>query len=67
MPRVRNRNHPSFWTELAGKLGPPIFAATLVACLLQGTFDPLHAVLMGVGLAFIAFDHWVRFHRSKQP
>lgn len=52
--------HPSFFWEFAGRVGAPIFAATLVACLLSGHFTPLHGVLMGVGLAMMAVCHWWR-------
>ena len=44
---------PGFWSDLAAKLGPPIFAATLVACLLDRTVDPLHGILLVAGIALI--------------
>lgn len=56
-------SHVPFGVELAGRLGPPLFAATLVACLLSGGFDWLHGLLMGLGLALIALEHWYGSHR----
>ena len=40
---------PGFWWEFVGKVGAPMFAATLVASLLSGEFDPLHGVLDVLG------------------
>lgn len=57
--------HTSFWFDLAGKVGPPIFAASLVACLLSGEFESIHAILIGAGLALIGANHWYVFHRSQ--
>ncbi len=37
-------DHIGFWWEFAGKIGAPVFAATLVACLLSSklsSFPPL--------------------------
>jgi hypothetical protein len=53
--------HPRFWPDLAAKVGAPIFAATLVACLLSGDFDLIHGILMGAGLLLIGVGHW-RIH-----
>ncbi len=44
---------PPLWRDLASRIGPPVFAATLVACLLQRTYDPLHIALLVTGLALI--------------
>ena len=44
---------PPLWRDLASSIGPPVFAATLVACLLQRTYDPLHIVLLASGLVLI--------------
>lgn len=55
---------PGFWWELLGRVGAPIFAATLVACLLGGRFDPLHGLLMAAGLGLMALDHWHHHHGS---
>ena len=53
-----------FWWDFAGKVGPPIFAGTLVACLLAGRLAPLHGVLMGAGVVLIAVSHWHDHRRS---
>lgn len=50
--------YPSFWLDLAGKIGPPIVAATLVACLLAGKFELLHGVLLGGGVLLIWLSYW---------
>jgi hypothetical protein len=58
-------SHRGFWVDLSGKIGPPVFAATLVACLLERSFDPMHLALLGVGVALIAGSHWREFHRVE--
>lgn len=55
--------HRSFWLEVMGKLGAPIFAGTLVACFLQRAFDPLHLVLLLTGAALLGVDHWLQHHK----
>ena len=54
---------PGFWWEFVGKIGAPIFAATLVACLLSREFDPLQGILMAVGLGMMGLCHWRTHHR----
>jgi hypothetical protein len=58
---------PGFWWEFVGKVGAPIFAATLVACLLSGELAPLHGVLMGSGLAMMGLCHWRTHRRGRDP
>jgi hypothetical protein len=58
-----NDGHPRFWLEFAGRVGPPILAATLVACLLSKRFEPTPILLLGVGLLLIGLSHWRTFHR----
>ncbi len=55
-------NYTSFWWDFIGKVGAPIFAATLVACLLSEEFFVLHGVLMLTGLGMMIFCHW---HSNK--
>jgi len=50
--------YPGFWLDLSGKIGPPIVAATLVACLLGGKFELLHVVLLGGGILLIWLSCW---------
>lgn len=57
---------PGFWWEFVGKVGAPLFAATLVACLLSGRFEVLHGVLMFVGLGMMGLCHWRTHHRHDQ-
>jgi hypothetical protein len=59
------QDHPRFWVEFASKVGPPVFAGTLVACLMMGRFEPLHGVLLGVGLALIGLGHWRTYHGHR--
>lgn len=47
----------AFWVGTLAKIGPPIFAATLVGCLLKGQVQPIHGVLMAVGFALIYLGH----------
>lgn len=58
-------DHQNFWLELGGKVGPPIFSATLVGCLLSGEFELIHGILLGIGLALIGLQHWYTFHRHE--
>ena len=55
---------PGFWWEFVGKVGAPIFAATLVAALLSDGFVTLHGVLMGAGLGMMGLCHWRTHHRT---
>jgi len=54
---------PGFWWEFIGKVGAPIFAATLVACLLSGEFGALQGTLMASGLTMMGLCHWRTHHR----
>ena len=56
-------HHKRFALELAGRLGAPILAATLVGCMLQGSVGIRHAALMLTGLCLAALDHWATHHR----
>ena len=55
---------PGFWWELVGKLGAPIFAATLVAALLAPEFRALHGALLAAGFAMMGLCHWRTHHRA---
>jgi hypothetical protein len=46
-----------FLIDLAGKMEPPIFAATLVTCLLMGEFGSSHALLMGLAGVLICINY----------
>ena len=59
-------DHKSFIIELAGKLGPPVFAATMVACLLARRYEPSHLVLMGIGILLIGINHWYTYHSKSK-
>ena len=51
-------DYPNFWVDLSGKIGPPIVAATLVACLLGGKVEFIHGGLLGGGVLLIWLNHW---------
>ena len=52
---------------VVGKVGAQILAATLIACLLSETFDWLHALLMGLGIAVLGLGHWHAHHVPRAP
>ncbi len=54
---------PGFFWEFVGKVGAPIFAATLVGWLLSGHFGLLHAILMSLGIGMMALCHWRTHYR----
>lgn len=56
--------HTSFWIDLAGRLGPPVFAGTMVACLLADRFQPSHFLLLGGGILLIALNHWYTYNNN---
>jgi hypothetical protein len=55
-------DHLRFWWEFVGKVGAPIFAATLVACLLSGKVYLLHIILLMMGLGMMVLSHWHDYH-----
>ncbi len=58
-------DHVSFWWEFVGKVGAPIFAATLVACLLSGELAVAHVILMATGLGMMGLGHWSDHHKNR--
>ena len=56
------KRDPGFWLELCGRLGPPVFAGTMVACLLSSKFQTTHGILMGIGFALIVISHFKTYH-----
>jgi hypothetical protein len=56
---------PGFWWEFVGKVGAPIFAATLVACLLSTELTPQHGILMTTGLLMMGLCHWRTHHQHR--
>ena len=55
---------PGFWWEMAGKIGAPIFAGTLVACLLADEVGWEHGLLLTAGLGLMVVCHWRTHHRG---
>jgi len=48
---------------MAHKIGAPVFAGTLVGCTLAGKVEPLHWVLLAVGMLLIFSSHRHAYHR----
>ena len=59
--------HTAFLWEFVGKVGAPMFAATLVACLLSEDVTLVHGGLMVAGLGMMGACHWREHHRSHEP
>jgi hypothetical protein len=59
------RNHLNFWIDFCGRIGAPIFAATLVTTLVSRTFEVVEAVLMTIGLVLMYLHHHVVYHRRS--
>jgi hypothetical protein len=57
--------HTGFWWEFMGKVGPPMFAATLVACLLSGRWELSHGLLLAVAIAMMGADHARVYHKRR--
>jgi hypothetical protein len=57
----------TFWRDIIGKVGAPIFAATLVACLLSEKFLLSHGILMALGLGMMIFCHWSANQHDNDP
>ena len=47
---------------MISKVGAPVFAATLVACLLKEQVQLIHIILMSSGLALIYLGHRMDYH-----
>ncbi len=58
------RKHRGFWLDLLTKVGVPVFAGTLVACLLREEVRLIHVILMGSGLALIYLGHRLEHHAA---
>ena len=56
--------HKKFWIDFSGRVGPPIFAATLVGCLLSLKIEWIHIVLLIIGLGLIGINHWYEYHQN---
>ena len=57
---------PGFWWELVGKIGAPVFAATLVASLLSDAFEVRHGLLIVIGVGMMGLCHWRTHHRDPR-
>ncbi len=60
------RHHMPFYKDLLGRIGAPIFAATLVGCILQERSDWKHWVLLAVGLTLIVASHRWQHHATSE-
>jgi hypothetical protein len=61
-----NLYHNSFWMDFLGRIGAPIFAATLVGCLLAEQFAFIHGLLLLIGISFMGISHWHEYHQTKK-
>jgi len=59
-------DHINFWREFVGKVGAPIFAATIVAGLLAGEFTVLHGILVVTGLGMMVLSHAREYHQKNE-
>ena len=59
---MATHKHKAFWLDLLTKIGAPIFAGTLVACLVKEEARPVHFVLLGVGLGLVYLGHRIEHH-----
>ena len=57
-----SRRHRGFWPDMLSKVGTPVFAATLVACLLKEEVQLIHIILMSTGLALMYLGHRLDYH-----
>jgi len=53
-----NLYHKNFWMDFLGRIGAPIFAATLVGCLLSEQVTYIHGLLLLIGITFMGISHW---------
>jgi len=60
---MTEHSHVPFWKDMAHKIGAPVFAGTLVGCTLAGKVEPLHWVLLAVGMLLIFSSHRHAYHR----
>ena len=63
MPEPAERQHLNFWMDLAGRIGAPIFAVTLVGCLMSQRLEVVHGVLLAAGVGLIFLNHRYLYHR----
>ena len=54
--------HRGFWPDLISKIGVPIFAGTLVGCVLKDDVTWVHGGLLTLGLALIYLGHRWDYH-----
>ncbi len=55
--------YAQFAVELIGKLGPAMFSATLVGCILSNRFELIHAILLLVAISCISIA-FIATHRK---
>jgi len=61
-----NLYHKNFWMDFLGRIGAPIFAATLVGCLLSEQVTYIHGLLLLIGITFMGISHWYEYHQAKK-
>ena len=54
--------HRVFVVDMLAKIGTPVFAGTLVGCLLREEVELLHIILLCTGVALMYLAHRFEFH-----
>ncbi len=54
--------HRAFPIDMLSKIGTPVFAATLVGCLLKDDVRVIHIILMSIGLGLMYLGHRLEYH-----
>ena len=54
--------HRAFLLDMLAKIGAPMFAATLVSCLIKDEIRLIHIILISIGLAFLYLGHRLEYH-----
>ena len=57
-----SKKHRGFWLDLLTKIGVPLFAASLVGCLLKNELHLIHVILMTIGIALVYIGHRLEYH-----
>ena len=57
-----DKMHRHFLVDLLSKIGVPVFAATIVGCILSEKMEISHAILILVGLILTYLGHRLEHH-----
>ena len=59
--------HRAFVVDMLAKIGVPVFAGTLVGCVLEDDVRVIHIVLLSVGAALMYLGHRLEYHGAAEP